>query len=56
MSYRLYRLKRTVDKRSSTETTERRIYIKNLNITLKNHTFTGNNPIRILEFLTRFVN
>ena len=56
MSYRSYRLRNTTDMRTSRDTAEVRIHIKNLNLTLKNHTFDGNDPIKIFDFLSRFVN
>ena len=56
MSYRSYRLKRALDTRTSSETTVVRLHIKNLTLTLEKHVFDGIDPIRIFEFLSRFVN
>ena len=56
ISYRSYRLRLTTDQRSSRDTAEVRVHIKNLNLTMKSHIFDGNDPIKIFDFLTRFVN
>ena len=56
MSYRSYRLKRTIDVRSLFDTTEVRTHLKNLTLTLKSLAFDGDDPIMIFDFLTRFVN
>lgn len=45
-----------MDPRSSVETAEIRLHIKNLNLKMKNHIFDWVEPIRIFDFLTRFVN
>lgn len=46
----------TTDTRSSTEVTEVRVHIKNINLIMKNHIFDGTDPMRIFEFLARFLN
>ena len=56
MSYRSYRLKNITDSRSSRSTAEVRIHIKNLSLVLEKHIFDGTDPIRIFDFLSRFVN
>jgi len=56
MSYRSYRLMVTTDTRTSRSTAEVRVHVKNLNLTMKKHTFDGSDPIKIFDFLTRFVN
>lgn len=56
MPYRSYRLKKTTDTRSELETTEVRVNLKNLTLTMNNHTFDGNDPVEILDFMTSFVN
>lgn len=56
MSYRSYPVMITTEQRSSRDTAEIRVYIKNLTLTLKNHAFDGNDRIKILDFLTRFLN
>lgn len=45
-----------MDKRSSVETTKIRVYIKNLNLSMKKHTFNGVHIMRIFESLNRFLN
>lgn len=55
MSYRFYRLKLTADTRPSVKTSEIRVHIKNINITMKSHVFDRVDPIRIFNFLTLFV-
>lgn len=42
--------------RSSRDTTDVWVQIKNLNQTFKNYVLNGNEPIKILDFQTRFVN
>lgn len=56
MSYRSYWLTITTERRWLWDTAEFRVHIKNLDITLKNHLFNGNDPINIFDLLTRFVN
>ena len=56
MSYRSYRLMVTTETRSSRATAEVRTHIKNLSLTMNQHTFDGSDPIKIFDFLTRFVN
>ena len=56
MSYRSYRLKKTSDTRSACDTTEVRVHLKNMDLTMSKHKFDGNDPIRVFDFLTRFVN
>lgn len=56
MSYRSYRLKRTMDTCLSLVTAEIRVRIQNLNLIMKSKIFDGVDPIRVFNFLTRFVN
>lgn len=56
MSYRSYRFMITTGTRSSRATAEVCVHIKNLNLTMRKHTFDGTYPIKIFNFLTRFVN
>lgn len=56
LSYRSYKLKNTTDTRSALETTKVRLHLNNLTLTMKNHTFDGNDPIDIFDFLIHFVN
>lgn len=56
MSYQSYRLMITKDRRSSRDTADVRVHIKNLNLTMKNHVLNGNDPIKIFDSLTRFIN
>lgn len=55
MSYRYYRLMRTSRTRSSATTGVIRKQIKNLELILKDHKFSGEDPIMVFDFLTRFV-
>lgn len=57
MSYRFYRLQRIRPKvsNSTRETGQTRGFIKRLEICFKDAYFNGEDPIQILEFLTRFV-
>lgn len=55
MSYRSYRLMITTGARSSRDTAGVRVYVKNLNLTLKNHVCNGNDQIKIFDFLTLFL-
>ena len=57
MSYRFYRLQRLRPKASNShrETGQTRGFIKRLEICFKDSYFDGEDPIQILEFLTRFV-
>ena len=41
--------------RSSSETFEVKRHLKSLEISLKEHTFSGKDPVTVLNFLTRFV-
>lgn len=56
MTYRSYPLMITTESRSSLETAEVLVHMKNLNHNLKNHMFYGNDYIKIFDFLTCFVN
>lgn len=56
MCYRSYRMKLKMDTRSSVETTEIRVHIKHLNLTMKNYVFDAVATIRRFDFLNRFVN
>lgn len=51
MSYSSYRLKLALHTRTSLETTEVRIHIKNMTITMKKHMFSGSHPIHILHYV-----
>ena len=55
LSYRSYRLEDTSQRRTSRETGKVRDYIKRMDIKLKQHHFTGEDPIMVLDFLARFV-
>lgn len=55
MQYRSYWLMFTTESLSSRETADVRVHINNLNLTLKNHMFDGNDPFNIFYFLTLFV-
>lgn len=46
----------TANTRPSRDTVVVFVYIKNLNLKLKNIVFKRNDPIKIFDFLTRFVN
>lgn len=46
----------STETRSSRVTTGVCVHIKNLNLALKNHKFDGTDPIRVFDFLARFVN
>ena len=46
----------TSETRSSRATAEARTHIKNLRLTMNKHAFYGSDPIKIFDFLTRFVN
>lgn len=50
ITYHSYRLKQTPHMRSSTETTEIRIYINSLNLSISNHTFNGPTHSRVWIF------
>ena len=54
MSYRYYRLHLTAHSRSGRDTGKARDHIKRMQLTIK-HPFDGSDPVRIFEFLTRFV-
>lgn len=56
MSYRSYRLKRTVDARSLHETTEIRVHIKNLKLTMEKYAFNEVHSILMFDCLNSFVN
>lgn len=56
ISYRSYMLKRTMGTRSSLEAIDITVHIKILDLTVENHVFDGVDPIRLFDFLTRFVN
>lgn len=56
MSYRSYGLMITTDARSSRDTTEVFVHLKNVNVKLRNHVFNGNYRTNIIAFLPRFVN
>ena len=56
MSYRSYRVMVTSEMRSSQATTEVRTHIKNLSLTMNHNAFDGSDPIKLFEFLIRFVN
>ena len=55
VSYRWYRLASVTQSRSSRATAKVKDFIKRLEIVLKEHHFDGSDPIRILDFLARFV-
>lgn len=56
MSYRSYSLKLALNTRASSETNEVCLHIKNMAITLKKNMFSGADPIRIFDVLSRFMN
>lgn len=56
MSNRSNRFVITTHTRSSKVTAEVMVYIKNLNLTMKNHTFDSADPIRIFYFISPFLN
>lgn len=45
----------TNNTRLSKGTAEVRVHLKNLSLTLKNHTFDGTDPIHVFDFLAPFV-
>lgn len=55
LSFRFYRLHRTDERRGSRETGMVRLLIKRLEIYLKEHAFSGKDPILVFDTLTRFV-
>lgn len=55
MSYRYYRLMRTSDRRSSRSTGMLSALLKRMGLTMKEHSFSGDDPIMVFDFLTRFV-
>lgn len=52
MSYRYYRLSLTSGSSESAATGELRRHINGLELTKKEHIFSGDNPILILDFLS----
>ena len=54
LSYRYYRLLKTTSKRTGRETAKTRDHIKRMEITLKDYSFDGQDPIKVLEFLSKF--
>lgn len=54
LSYRTYRLRNRRQKRSGKETGKVRDHLKRLGLTMKDASFNGDDPILVLEFLTRF--
>lgn len=55
LSYRFYRLSRHTSQQTGRQTGEVRRFIKSLELSMKQHAFSGEDPILVLEFLTRFV-
>lgn len=55
MSYSTYRLEYITQRRSSRATRKLRDFFKRMELTLKYHPFSVENPIRVLEFLSRYV-
>lgn len=55
LSYRLYRLHNRNKSRNNRDRGRVKDYIKQMNLPLADHHYTGKDPIRILEFLARFV-
>lgn len=45
----------TSDTRSPKSTADIRVHIKKSSLILKNHTFDGTDPVRVFNFLARFV-
>lgn len=56
MSYRSYRLTIKTESWLSRETAEVQVHIKNLKVTLKNHVCNRKEPMKLFDFLNRFVN
>lgn len=55
LSYRYYRLMRLDATRTSRETLDVKKHLKSLELSLKEHMFSGKDPVTVLNFLTRFV-
>ena len=55
LDYRYYRLRKTSQSRSSRDTGKAKEYVKRMEYTLKEHSFNGTDPIRVLAFLAKFV-
>ena len=54
LSYRYYRLNRLSSRRTGRETGKTRDHIRRMEITLRDHSFSGEDPIKVLEFLAAF--
>ena len=54
LSYRLYRLRDTSQSRSSRATAKVKDFIKRMELKLKDHYFSGEDPVLVLDFLVRF--
>ena len=55
LSYRYYRLQKTNANRSNASTTRLHKTLKNLELTMKEHKFSGEDPILVFDFLSRLV-
>lgn len=55
LSYRKYRLDDATQRRSSRTTGKVHDFLKRMELTLKDHRFSGEDPIRVLDFLARYV-
>lgn len=55
LSYHPYRLDDTIQRLSSRATGKVRGFLKRMYLTLKDHRFSGEDPILVLEFLARYV-
>ena len=55
LDYRYYRLRRTSQSRSSRDTGKAKEYVKRMEYILKEYSFNGTGPIRVLAFLEKFV-
>ena len=49
-------MKKTSDTRSDYDKTEVIVHLKIMNLKMSMHKFDGNDPIRVFDFLTNFVN
>ena len=55
LNYRFYRLFKTGSVRDANDTLDARYRAKALEVTMKEHRFSGQDPILVLSFLTRYV-
>ena len=54
LSYRYYRLQKTDSSRTGRQTGKTRDHIRRMEITLKDYMFGGDDPIKVLEFLSKY--